>query len=144
MFRSEKKNISSEKNPYQVKKTHIKPYHTFYCWPIVSLLLKNGRPCVECPSHDVSPLLAGPWRHDLFQDAWPIQDGGSSVGSPASPRRGVIKVVMHGNFTSFPTAEDSGWGDEQAKLLSRHLRIHMLLQMLFNVWQSAHTRATHG
>ena len=49
-----------KKNPYQVKKTHIKPYHTFYCWPIVRLLLKNGRPCVECPSHDVSPLLAGP------------------------------------------------------------------------------------
>ena len=131
-----------------VKKTHIKwkkpisnhitPFIVglllVYCWrtagPVLSVLLMTS-------------VLCWP-AHDLFQNAWPIQDGGSSVGSPASPRRGVIKVVIHRNFTSFPTAEDSGWGDEQAKLLSRHLRIHMRLQMLFNVWQSAHTRATHG
>ena len=111
---------------------HITPFIVSlllaYCWrtagPLLSVLFMTSVHC--CRPNDVMTCFKTP---DL------LQNGGSSVGSPAWPRRGVIKVVMPGNFLNFPIAERSEWEDEQTKLLSHHLRI--LLQILFNVWHGA-------
>ena len=75
-----------------MKKKHIKPYHTFYCWPVVSLLLKNGRPYVKCSSHDVSlcclahDVMTFFKTHDLFKMAAALLE------APLSPEEAVLKL----------------------------------------------------
>ena len=95
-----------KKNPYQVKEKHIKWRKTSYqtilhiillafCWRmaghLLSVLFMTSVPC--CLPHDIMTYFKMP---DL------LQNGGSSVESPAKPRGSLLKVVMPGNIHKPP------------------------------------------
>ena len=100
---SEKKPISNERKTYQVKKNVISNHITHFtvglllafCWRmagrLLSVLFMTSVLC--CLPHDIMTCFKMP---DL------LQNGGSSVESPAKPRGSLLKVVMPGNIHKIP------------------------------------------